>query len=80
MIVLVGITEGLLQTGPLLSCVGRNLRIRDLHIMQLQQVGIQPLAVGLLLCKAFLDLLVAEDLAPDGIHQQHLARVETFLL
>ena len=50
MVILIGITEGLLQTCALLSCIGHDLLVRDLQIMQLQQVGIQPLTVGLLAC------------------------------
>ena len=80
MIILIGITEGLLQACTLLPGVGGNLHIRDLDVMQLQKVGVQPFAVGFLMGIFLLDLLVGIDPAFLCIHQQDLAGVETLLL
>ena len=41
--------------------------------LQVEQPGVQPFAVGLLLAQVFLDLVVGDDAALRGVDQEHLA-------
>ena len=76
---IIGVSECLLKTVPLLRGELRNPFIGDFQIFQLHQVIIQPFAIRLAGCIGFLELVIVNHLTPPGIHKQHLAGAQTFL-
>ena len=76
---LVAVAEGLFQAGQLVGGVGGDLAVGDLQVPQLDQVPVDPLAVGLAAGVVFLQLLVVHHFALDGVHQQHFAGAQTVL-
>ena len=78
--ILIGIGKGPLE--PLALGVGEGLHLFIGHrqILEVDQVLIQPLAVGLPGGIVGLEIVVLDDLPGLGIHQQHLARAEPVLL
>ena len=70
---LVAVAEGLFQPCQLVGGVVGHLAVGDLEVFQFHQAAVQPLAVGLAPGVELLQLLVVHHLAPDGVHQQHLA-------
>ena len=74
------VAEHLLQAGQLLAGVAGHLDVGDLQALELDQIAVDPLAVGLAAGVVFLQLLVIDDLALDGIHQQHLAGAQAVFL
>jgi len=77
--VLVLVAEHLLQPGQLIAGVVRHLDVRDLQVFQLDEVPVDPLAVGFAAGVVFLQVFVVHYFALDGIHQQHLAGAEPIL-
>ena len=73
------VAEHLLQPGQLIAGVVRHLDVRDLQVFQLDEVPVDPLAVGFAAGVVFLQLFVVHHFALDGIHQQHLAGAEPIL-
>ena len=49
-------------------------------LVEVEQAGVQPLLVGQLRCELGLDLLVVDDAALGGVHQEHAARLQPHLL
>ena len=74
--ILIGITERLLQAGPLLLGADGRPVVGHLQVGQVDQVAVQPFAVGLAGGVALLELLVPDDAPFFGIHQQHPPRLE----
>ena len=70
---LVAVAKGFFQPGQLVGGVGGHLAVGDLQVPQLDQVAVQPFAVGLPAGVGLLQLFVVHHLALDGVHQQHLA-------
>ena len=54
--------------------------VGNFQFAQAEQVVIQPFAVRLTLCIEILNGFVVDQLAFDGIHQQHLSGVQSFFL
>ena len=77
--VLIGVAESLVELFPLLRRVHGDLAVGHRQLLQGDKVLVQPFAVGLPLGKGGLAFLVRNDLFPDGIHQQHPARLQTGL-
>ena len=74
--VFIGVAEGLLDAGQLLPGVGLHPVVGDGQVPQPHQVPVQPLAVGRAGGVPLLDLVVPDDPAGRGVHQQHLARLQ----
>ncbi len=77
--IVIGIAEHLVQAVTYGLRMLRNLLIGNRQLIQMQQLPIQPLTVGLTAGIKFLTLLIRDDALLLGIHQQHLARCETAL-
>ena len=77
---LVGISEGTVQPVPGLLGMRGDLRIWDGQIVQLHQILVQPLAVGLAGGVVFLDLVIVQHLPLLRIDQEHPAGTQTVLL
>ena len=78
-VLLIGIAEGHLQPGAVLPAQRGHRLVGNLQVVELHQVAVQPLPVGLLPGVPFLDLLVRVHPALHGIHQQHLPGVQPLL-
>ena len=78
--VLIGVAEGLLQPVQPVSGVALHPVVGNRQILQMEQVAVQPLAVGLTGGVGFLQLVVADDTALGGVHQQHTAGLEAGFL
>ena len=74
---LVGIAEGLVQPVPVLLAVGGHRVVGDGQVLQVDQILVQPLPVGLPPGVALLQLIVRDEPSCHRVHQQHLARLET---
>ena len=74
--ILVGVAESLIQLLPLLLGIDGHLFVGHAQLFQANQVGIQPLAVGLAGGEGGLAFLVGDHLLLHRIHQQHLAGLE----
>ena len=72
----VGVAEDLIQAAALLGRVFRDLPVGDGDIGQLQQLLIEPFAVGILRGVAVLDRRILEDRPGPGVDEQHLARLQ----
>ena len=70
---LIGVAECLLKPAAFIAVVLLHLDVGDLQILQPDEVAVQPFAVRLAGCVGFLQLVVVDDPAVDGIHQQHFA-------
>ena len=77
--ILVPIAEGLLQLHQFLFGMVRHLLVGNLQIAQVDQVAVQPLAVGLTAGVVGFQLIVVHQFALNGIHQQHLAGAQAVL-
>ena len=75
-----GISEGTVQPVPGLLGMRGDLRIWDGKIVQLHQILVQPLAVGLAGGVVFLDLVIVQHLPLLRIDQEHPAGTQTVLL
>ena len=73
----IGIAENLIQAAALQRRVFRNLPVWDWNISQLQQLLIEPLAVGMLRRIAVLEFPILQNGAGPGIDQQHFSRLQT---
>ena len=78
--VLIGVAKGLLEAAEPLPAAPLHPPVGDGQIPQVEQAGVQPLAVGLPGGVVLLQLVVADDAALDGVHQQHPPRLEPGLL
>ena len=74
--ILVGVAEGLIQLLPLLLGIDGYLFVGHAQLLQANQVGIQPLAVGLAGSEGGLAFLIGDHPFLHRIHQQHLAGLE----
>ena len=72
----IGIAEDLIQAAALQRRVFRNLPVWNRNIRQLQQLLIEPFAVGILRGVAVLDRRILEDRPGPGVDEQHLARLQ----
>ncbi len=70
------ISESLLHTLSFFPCIFRHSLVRNLQILQRYQLVVQPLAVGLRRRITFFQLIIIDDPALYGIHEQHLARMQ----
>ena len=70
---LVAVAKGFFQPRQLVGGVRGHLAVGDLQVPQLDQVAVQPFAVGFPAGVGLLQLFVVYHLALDGVHQQHLA-------
>ena len=77
--VLIPVAERLLQLDKLFFRVAGHLLVGHLQAGQRDEVAVQPLAVGLAAGVVGLQLFVVDQLAPDGVDQQHLAGAQTVL-
>ena len=73
---LIGVAEGLVQPVPQLLGVGLHPLVGDGEVLQIDQMGVQPLAVGLLAGVAALQLAVVHQAALPQVGQQHPAGLE----
>ena len=76
----ISIAKRTLQPEQFLAAVAERALVRHFQFAEAEQVVIQPLAVGLTLCIVIFQALIVDQLALDGIYQQHLARMETLFL
>ncbi len=75
--ILVGIAEYLVQLIPQELIVGRNLLVGNRKLREMQQIPVQPFAVGLMSRVAALTFLIGNDLLLLGIHQKNPPRLES---
>ena len=75
---LVGVSEGLLALDERVL-VGRG-RVAGRQVVQLHEVGVQPLPIGTGRCQAGLDLVVPDDPPLAGVDEEHPARLQAPLL
>ena len=75
--VLIPVAESLLQLDKLLFRVAGHLLVGHLQAGQVDKVAVKPLAVGLAAGVVSLQLFVVDQLALDGVDQQHLAGAQT---
>ena len=80
MIILIGITKGLLLLLQLITADVWNLYIRYLYIFKSLKGHIKPLAVRFLVRVFFLDLFVVIYLTDLGVDKKHLSGMKSFLL
>ena len=71
---LVGIAEGAVQRVAALLVVGFDGLIGQRQVAELHQMLVQPFAIGLAGGVVALELVVVDDAAGAGVHQQHPAR------
>ena len=72
--VLIGVAEGLLKAAKFLPAVPLHPLVWDRQVGQTEQIGVQPLSIGLPGGVALLQFLVVNDLPLPQVRQQHLAR------
>ena len=75
--ILISVAEGLVELVPQDLAVLFDLEVGDGQVLEMHQVGVQPLAVGALLGIAALDLLVLDHALLHGVDQQHAPGLET---
>ena len=73
---LIGVAEGLVQPVPQLLGVALHPPVGDGQVLEINKVGVQPLAVGLAGGAAALDLPVLQQPPLAQVRQQHLAGLE----
>ena len=73
---LVGIAEGLVQPVPQLLGVGLHLPVGDGQVLEVDQMPVQPFAVGLAVGIALLDLPVVHQPSQRQVRQQHPPRLK----
>ena len=76
--ILIGVAESLLQPGALLFRIFRNILVRNLQVFKMDQISVEPLAVGFFVGVFFFQLLVIDHPSRHCIHEQHLARMQPF--
>ena len=77
--VLICVSERFLEAGALLSCIFRDILVRDLEILQLDQVPVKPLAVRFLIRIFFFQLFIVDHPSSDRVDEQHLAWMQPLL-
>ena len=78
--VLVAVAEDLIETVTHLLRVRRDLPVRDLQILDVEEVPVEPLTVRLTCRIGLLALLVRDDALRLRVDEQHTARLESGLL
>ena len=78
-VLLIGIAKGLLQPCPLFIGKLFHLDVRDLQVMKLYQVAVQPFAVRLFFRIVFFQLFILKDLMLHRIHKKHFSGMQTLL-
>ena len=78
--VLVAVAEDLIEAVTHLLRVRRDLPVRDLQILDVEEVPVEPLTVRLTCRIGLLALLVRDDALCLRVDEQHTARLETGLL
>ena len=78
--VLIAVAENLIETVTHLLRVRRDLAVRDLQILDVEEVPVEPLTVRLTCRIGFLALLVRDDALRLRVDEQHTARLESGLL
>ena len=78
--VLVAVAEDLIETVTHLLRVRRDLPVRDLQILDVEEVPVEPLTVRLTCRIGLLALLVRDDALCLRVDEQHTARLKTGLL
>ena len=56
-----------------------NLDVRDFQILELDEVLVEPFAVGTICRVPELELIIVDKLALDGIDKKHFARAKSLL-
>ena len=78
--VLVAVAEDLIEAVTHLLRVRRDLPVRDLQVLDVKEVPVEPLTVRLTCRIGFLALLVRDDALRLRVDEQHTARLESGLL
>ena len=78
--VLIAVAENLIEAVTHLLRVRRDLPIRDLQVLDVEEVPVEPLTVRLTCRIGFLALLVCDDALRLRVDEQHTARLESGLL
>ena len=71
--ILIGVSERFLEAGALFSRVFRDILVRDLQILQLDQVPVKPFSVRFLVRIFFFQFLVPDHSSGNCIYEEHLA-------
>ena len=71
--ILVAVAEGLLEPHHFFSCVGGDFPVGHRQVGKVDQIPIQPFAVGLAAGVLRFQVLIVHQLALHRVHQQHLA-------
>ena len=77
--ILVAVAEGLLKPYHFFSCIGGNFPVGNRQIGEVDQIPIQPFAVGLAAGVLRFQVLIVHQLALHRVHQQHLAGTQAIL-